>query len=120
MRLIAQWIVGVLAIAVAARIVPGISIVGEEWVGLVVSAVILGIVNLFVRPVITILTLPITIVTLGLFWFVIGGIVLALTSWLSLNIFGAGIVLDGFWPAILGALVIGIVSGVLGSLLDRG
>lgn len=118
--MIAQWVIGVVAIAIAAWVVPGISVLGEAWVGLAVSAVILGLLNLFVRPIITLLTLPITLITLGLFWFVIGGIVLALTSWLSLNIFGAGIVLDGFLPAVLGALVIGIVSGVLGSLLNRG
>lgn len=119
MRLIAQWVIGVVAIAVAGRIVPGISIVGEEWVGLVVSAVILGLVNLVVRPILTLLTLPITILTLGLFWFVIGGVVLVLTSWLSLNLFGAGIAIDGFGSAIVGALVIGIVTGVIGFFLLR-
>ena len=119
MRLIVQWLTGIVAIAVAARIVPGISIRGDEWTGLIVSAVILGLVNLLVRPLLTLLTLPITIITLGLFWFVIGAIVLALTSWLSLNIFDAGIVIDGFLAAILGALVIAIVSAVVGFALVR-
>ena len=57
--------------------------------------------------------------TFGLFWFVIGGIVLVLSSWLSLRLFDAGIVIDGFLSAILGALVIGIITGVLGFFLTR-
>ena len=119
MRLIVQWLVGILAIAVAVRIVPGISIRGDELRGLVISAVILGLVNLLVRPLLTLLTLPLTIITLGLFWFVIGAVVLVLTSWLSVNLFGAGIVIDGFLSAILGGLVIAIVSAVVGFLLNR-
>jgi putative membrane protein len=117
-KLIAQWLIGILAVAVAAWVVPGISVRGEEWVGIAITAIILGLVNTFVRPAITLLTLPITILTLGLFMFVIGGIALVLASWLSLQIFGAGLVIDGFLAAILGALVIGIISGVLGSLVS--
>ena len=119
MRLIVQWLIGIVAIAVTARIVPGISIRGDELPGLIISAIILGLVNLVVRPLLTLITLPITILTLGIFWFVIGGVVLALTSWLSLNIFGAGIVIDGFPSAVLGALVIAIVSALVGLLLNR-
>jgi putative membrane protein len=119
MKLIVQWIIGIIAIAIAARIVPGITIVGEEWKGLAVAAAMLAVVNLVVRPILTLITLPITILTLGLFWFVIGGIVLVLASWLSLQLFGAGLLIDGFLSAILGAIVIGIVSGVLGFFLMR-
>ncbi len=119
MKLIVQWLFGLVAIAIAARIVPGISLLGEEWKALAVAAAMLAIVNLLIRPILTVITLPITVITLGLFWFVIGGIVLVLSSWLSMQLFGAGLVIDGFLSAILGALVIGIVTGVLGFFLMR-
>jgi putative membrane protein len=119
MKLIVQWIIGIIAIAITARIIPGITIVGEEWKGLAVAAAMLALVNLVVRPVLTLITLPITILTLGLFWFVIGGIVLVLSSWLSMQLFGAGLLIDGFLSAILGAIVIGIISGLLGFFLMR-
>ena len=80
---------------------------GEEWKGLAIAAVMLGLANLLIRPILTLITAPITAVTLGLFWFVVGAIVLAASSWLSLRFFDAGIVIDGILSAILGALIIG-------------
>ena len=74
MKLLIQWVISVIAIAITVRIVPGISIVGEEWKGLAIAAVMLGLANLLIRPVLALITAPITAVTLGLFWFVIGGI----------------------------------------------
>ena len=104
MKLLIQWVISVVAIAITVRIVPGISVQGEEWKGLAIAAVMLGLANLLIRPILTLITAPITAVTLGLFWFVVGAIVLAASSWLSLRFFGAGIVIDGILSAILGAL----------------
>ena len=119
MKLILQWVIGIVAIAVAAWIVPGITVRGEEWVALAVSAVVLGLANLIVRPILLLLTLPITILTLGLFAFVINAAVLLLASWLTTRLFGVGLVIDGFVSALVGALLISIISAVLGSLADR-
>jgi putative membrane protein len=118
-KLIIQWLISVVAIAITTRIVPGITIVGEEWKGLAVAAVMLVLANLLIRPLLTLISRPLTVVTFGLFWFVVGGIVLVVSSWLSLRLFDAGIVIDGILPAILGALVIAIISGVLGFFLIR-
>ena len=103
-KLLVQWVISVVAIAITVRIVPGISVVGEEWKGLAIAAIMLGLANLLIRPVLTLITAPITVVTLGLFWFVIGGIVLAASSWLSLRCFDAGIVIDGSSPPSWGRL----------------
>ena len=119
MKLIIQWLISVVAIAITVRLVPGITVQGEEWKALAIAAVVLGLANLLIRPILTAITAPITVFTLGLFWFVIGAIVLAASSWLSLRLFGAGIVIDGIVSAILGALVIGIITGVLGFFLMR-
>jgi putative membrane protein len=118
-KLLIQWVISVVAIAITVRIVPGISVQGEEWKGLAIAAVMLGLANLLIRPILTLITAPITAVTLGLFWFVVGAIVLAASSWLSLRFFGAGIVIDGILSAILGALIIAIITGALGHFLMR-
>ena len=74
------------------------------------------LVNALVRPVLVVLTLPLTVVTLGLFLLVLNGICLALTAWLV-----PGFAIDGFLPAVLGALVISVVSWVLTAFVsDRG
>jgi putative membrane protein len=115
-----QWLISAVAIAVAAWIVPGIAVRGEEWVALAVSAIVLGLVNALVRPVLLLLTLPITLLTLGLFFFVINALTLMLASWLTTNLFGVGLVIDGFWSALVGALLISAVGAVLSGLLAQG
>jgi putative membrane protein len=87
----------------AATIVPGMDITG--WRALLVSAVLLGIVNAVIRPIILILTLPLTVLTLGLFIFVVNGISLGLVAWLV-----PGFGLAGLVPATLGAVVVGLTS----------
>lgn len=87
----------------AATIVPGVTILG--WQALVVSALLLGIVNAVIRPIILILTLPLTVLTLGLFIFVVNGISLAIVAWLV-----PGFELAGLLSATLGACVVGLTS----------
>jgi len=87
----------------AATIVPGVEIIG--WRALLVSALLLGIVNAVIRPVILILTLPLTVLTLGLFIFVVNGISLAIVAWLV-----PGFQLAGLLSATLGAVVVGLTS----------
>jgi len=87
----------------AATIVPGVSIIG--WQALLVSALLLGIVNAVIRPVILILTLPLTVLTLGLFILVVNGISLAIVAWLV-----PGFHLAGLLSATLGAVVVGLTS----------
>jgi putative membrane protein len=87
----------------AATIVPGVEITG--WRALLVSAVLLGIVNAVIRPVILILTLPLTVLTLGLFILVVNGISLGIVAWLV-----PGFDLAGLLSATLGACVVGITS----------
>ena len=87
----------------AATIVPGVDIIG--WRALLVSALLLGIVNAVIRPVILILTLPLTVLTLGLFILVVNGISLGIVAWLV-----PGFQLAGLLSATLGACVVGLTS----------
>jgi putative membrane protein len=92
-----------LGLWVAETIVPGVYIDG--WGNLVVAALLLGIVNAVIRPIILILTLPLTVLTLGLFILVVNGISVALVAWLM-----PGFTLSGLWAAILASIVVGLTS----------
>ena len=103
-----RLIITALGLWAAATIVPGVQITGVG--NLVVAALLLGVVNAVIRPILLVLTLPLTVVTLGLFVFVVNGLSLALVAWLM-----PGFTLSGFGAAILGSIVVG-VTGWFGSM----
>jgi putative membrane protein len=105
-----RWAVTSGAIGVAASVVPGIQVDGI-WAALV-AALLLGFVNATLRPILLILTLPLTVLTLGFFALVVNGAMLALVASLV-----KGVHVSGFGSALLGALVISLVGGLLGRLL---
>jgi len=99
---IIHWIVSVVAILIAAYLVPGVHI---TLIGALVLAVVLGIFNIFLKPVLLILTLPITILTLGLFSLVINALLVMLADVLI-----PGFSIGGFWIALLFSVVVSIVN----------
>ncbi|MGH7673570.1 MAG: phage holin family protein [Gemmatimonadales bacterium] len=107
-----RFLITAFGLWVAATIVPGMQIVG--WRPLLVSALLLGIVNAVIRPVILILTLPLTVLTLGLFILVVNGISLGVVAWLV-----PGFHLSGLIAATLGALVVGATSWVASAFVGR-
>jgi putative membrane protein len=109
MRFLARLILNAIAIVCAAYVLPGLHVSGP--LAALIAGVILGFVNAIVRPVLLLLTLPLTLVTLGLFIFVVNAICLALTAWVV-----PGFSVDGFWWALGGALVVSIVSWLLNGL----
>ena len=111
MRFVIRLLISALALWVAVQIVPGVSYEGE-WVKLLLVALVLGLLNALVRPVLVLLSCPMLIVTLGLFTLVINAFVLWLTSALSGKL-GLGFHVTGFWSAFLGALVVSVVSFLL-------
>src|SRR5437867_2074653 len=111
-RFLMHWLTTGLALWVSAWIVPGVSI--ETPAALLVAALILGFINAILRPILVILTLPITIVTLGLFYLVVNGAAFALAAWLV-----PGFGVDSIGWAILGALVVGLISWFIGCFGPR-
>ncbi len=96
-----------IALVLTTRIVGGVHV--ETGWPLAIAATVLGLVNAFVRPVLTLLTFPITFLTLGLFYLVVNGVCFALAAWLT-----PGFRIDSFGSAVLGALVLGVISWVIG------
>jgi len=109
--LFVRWIINALALYVAVNVIPGIHFTRSAGQLLIVAA-IFGIVNSALRPILTVLTCPLVVLTLGFFTFVINALLLLVTAWLSSQ-FGLGLVVDGFGAAFLGGLLIGIVSVLL-------
>jgi putative membrane protein len=116
-RFLIRWAINTIAIWLAIELVPGIDHDGSFWSLLGIS-LIFGLVNALVRPLLVILTCPLVLVTLGLFLLLINAAMLSLTAWISNNVFDLGLFIDGFWPTLLGALIISIVSGVLNMLVS--
>jgi len=117
MKLLIRWVIASLALFAAAWLVPGITVEGSGWVVYAVMAVILGLVNAIVRPLLKLLTCPLIILTLGLFTLVINGVTLWLASAIVQSWFDVGFKVDGFWPAFLGALIVSFVTVILSALV---
>jgi putative membrane protein len=114
MGFLIRALVNAVAIWLATEVVPGIEAQGA--VAVIVAAMVLGLVNAIVRPVLLVLTLPLTLVTLGLFLFVLNALCLWLTS-----VVVPGFDVRGFWPAFWGALIVSALSwAVNGFVSDRG
>lgn len=111
MRFLLRLIINTAALWVAARVVPGISYVGGPG-GLVAVAVIFGVVNALIGPFLRLLALPVVVLTLGLFTLVVNGALFALAGLLA-RALGIAFHVGGAWAAILGALVVSVVSFVL-------
>jgi putative membrane protein len=123
MAFLVRLLINALALLVAAWIVPGIQLgaargqmTGNELLSLGLVALIFGVVNAIIRPILFFLTLPLTILTLGLFIFVLNALMLLVTSWIAEGM-DLGFRVNGFVPALLGALIVSLVSWVLSHLL---
>jgi putative membrane protein len=112
MKIIVRIIINAIALWVTAQLLPGIGLSGDI-VNLLIVAVVFGLVNAFIRPIVKLLTLPINVFTLGLFSLVINALMLILTAWLTGGLTIAGGIIDGFLTALLGGIIISIVSTVL-------
>jgi len=117
MKLLVRWVIAALALFVAAWLVPGITVDGNGWVVYAVMAVILGLVNAIVRPLLKLMTCPLILLTLGLFVLVINALTLLLASSIAVNWFNVGFYVDGLWPAFLGGLIVSIVTVILSALV---
>lgn len=117
MNLLLRLLVNAAALWCAARFIDGISYTGS-WPGLLGLALVFGVVNALIRPVLSFFSFPIQILTLGLFTLVLNALMLLLTAFLSRH-FDIRFAVDGFGAAFLGAIVVSVVSIILSALLIR-
>ena len=112
-RFVVTWFFNIIALWVAAELLADISYGGNEWV-LVLAALVFSVVNIFVRPVVILFTLPLVIITLGIALFFINLLMLYMTSWIVDDF-----TVDSFWEAILATIIIWIVNVILEALFGR-
>jgi putative membrane protein len=108
-KLLIRWILNTLALFVVAYLIPGFHY--RDWIALAIAALVLGLLNAIVKPILYVLTLPITILTLGLFLVVLNALMLKLTAGLV-----PGFAIDGWFSAILGALLLSAVTLVTNAI----
>jgi len=116
MKLLFRWLIAAVALVAAAWLVPGIEVTGRAWIAYAVMAVVLGLVNAVIRPLLKLLTCPLILLTLGLFCLVINAATLLLAARITQSL-GLGFQVHGFWPAFWGALIVSLVTAVLSTLL---
>ena len=110
-RLLLRWAFNVVALFVAAWLLAGVDY-GDSWWSLMIAAVVFTLVNMIVKPILTVLSIPFIVVTLGLFYFLINILMLYLTDWIVTDF-----EIDTFWWAALAAIIVGIVNWILNATL---
>lgn len=110
MRFLLTWVFTCLALLTACWILPGVSY-GDQWWTLLIAGVVFTIVNWFVKPILTILSIPFIVITLGLFYFLLNVLMLYITDWIVRDF-----EIDTFWWACLAAIIVSIVNGLLHAL----
>jgi putative membrane protein len=108
-----RWLLSALALILTSKVVPGITV--DNFTALLIAAIVLGLVNAVVRPILVFFTLPLTLVTLGLFLLVVNAITFGLAAWLV-----PGFSVNGFLPALLGSIVMSILSFLFSMFIHVG
>ncbi len=116
MRFVLQWVLTGVAVSVAVVLVPGIGVVGTQWVAVFLTALVLSLIDMSIKPILQLLSLPVTVLTLGVFALILNALLLELASWLTVNLFGSGIVIGSFWSALIGAIIISIALAIINAL----
>lgn len=111
-KFIINWFVYALAIFITAYLLPGVHVGGV--ISVLVLAIVLGIINNFIKPVLIILTLPLSIVTLGLFSFIVNAFLILLTAWIV-----PGFSVNGFWWALAFSIILSIINSILGGAIKE-
>ncbi len=118
MKLLLRWAFIAISLFAAAYFVDGIRVSGNGWFVYAAMALILSIANMLIRPILKFFSFPLMILTLGLFAFVLNAFMLWLSSYIAVHYFQVGFYVDGFIPALLGSLVVSVVSTVLSWFLE--
>ena len=121
MNFIIRWLVTAVAVGVAVWLVPGIDLIGgtSAWDGIALVALILSLVNISIRPIMQVLSLPVTVLTLGIFYLVVNTLMLYIAAWLANGIFQVGFDIVSFGSAFVASIVISIVSSLMNALVGK-
>lgn len=118
MNFILRWLITAIAVGVAVWLVPGIFVWNDStWIAIFLVALFLSLINMSIKPILQILSFPITMLTLGIFYLIVNTLMLFFAAWLANAIFGAGFEIASFGSGFIAAVIISLVSVVLNGLL---
>jgi putative membrane protein len=120
MGILIRFLVTAAALLVAVLVVPGITVGHGAWWAVIVMTVVVALVNAIVKPILVLLSCGCVVLTLGIFLLFINAFALWFSSWIAQNVFHADFIVDGFWPAFWGGIVVGIVSFLLNLVTGDG
>lgn len=118
MRFILRWLATALAVSVVIWLVPGVDVIGgnSSWGAIAIFAGILSLINMSIRPILQVLSLPISVITLGIFYLVVNTLMLYIAAWVSNGLFNTGFILETFGSAFVASIIISIVSGFINAI----
>lgn len=118
MGFIVRWLATAIAVGAAVWLVPGIEVAGADaWVAVVLVGLVFSLVNISIKPIAQVLSLPVTCLTLGVFYLVVNTLMLYLAAWVAEGLFGVALHIAGFGSAFLASIVVSIVSGLVNALI---
>ncbi len=119
MNFIVRWLVTAVAVAAAVWLVPGIYVAGtaESWVAVAACGLALSLIDMSVKPLLQMLSLPITCLTFGIFYLIVNTAMLYLAAWLANGLFGVGFIISSFGSAFVASIVISIVSSIMNTIV---
>lgn len=119
MSFIIRWIVTAVAVAAAVWLVPGVFVWNDStWVAVILVALILSLIDMSIKPILQLFSIPISVLTLGIFYIVVNTLMLYLAAWIANGLFGAGFEIATFGSGFVAAIVISIVSIILNAVID--
>ncbi len=116
---ISRWLVLTIAAGIMVALLPGMRAIGDPPIlGIGAFALFLALINASIKPIVHIIALPLSVLSFGLVALIINWLFMRLASWLALSIFDVGVAIDGFVWSVLGSLIMTIVSGIVGAVLE--
>lgn len=115
---ISRWLVLTIAAGVMVLLLPGMHVIGNPPIlGIAAFALFMALINASIKPIVQVLALPLSILSLGLVSLIINWLLMLLASWLAVSLFTVGVSIDGFLWSVLGSLIMSIVSGIVGAII---
>ena len=116
---ISRWLVLTIAAGVMVTLLPGMHAVGEPPIlGIGAFALFLALINASIKPIVHTIALPFSILSFGLIALIINWLFMELASWLAISLFDVGVTIDGFWWSVIESLIMAIVSGIVGTVIQ--
>ena len=116
MQFIIRWLATAVAVGAAVWLVPGIAVLGS-WIAVAITGLALSLIDMSIKPLLQLLSLPITCLTFGIFYLVVNTAMLYLAAWLSNGMFNVGFYISSFGSAFFASIVISIVSAIMNSIV---